>query len=108
MPRIGQGTKNLMKLVSIGQVEGFYYKPRIDKQDLRKYHEGLICLSACVAGGSGPATSCGGEKERRKRSCLSTFDIFGRDHYYLEIQNHGLPEERLWPTNSITWPANIT
>lgn len=87
------GYQNLMKLVSIGQVEGFYYKPRIDKQDLRKYHEGLICLSACVAG-EVARHIVRGEKETAEKVMLEYLDIFGRDHYYLEIQNHGLPEEK--------------
>lgn len=96
-----------MKLVSIGQVEGFYYKPRIDKQDLRKYHEGLICLSACVAG-EVARHIVRGEKETAEKVMLEYLDIFGRDHYYLEIQIMVCPRKRLWPTNSITWPANIT
>ncbi|MCH3950723.1 MAG: DNA polymerase III subunit alpha [Acidaminococcus sp.] len=87
------GYQNLMKLVSIGQVEGFYYKPRIDKEVLRKYHEGLICLSACVAG-EVPRHIVRGELETAEKVMLEYLDIFGPDHYYLEIQNHGLPEEK--------------
>ena len=87
------GYANLMKLVSIGQVDGFYYKPRIDKDVLRQYHEGLICLSACVAG-EVPRHIVRGELETAEKVMLEYLDIFGPDHYYLEIQNHDLPEER--------------
>lgn len=86
------GYQNLMKLVSIGEVEGFYYKPRIDKDVLRRYSEGLICLSACIAG-EVPRHILRGELETAEKTMLEYLDIFGRDHYYLEIQNHGLPEE---------------
>ena len=86
------GYQNLMKIVSIGEVEGFYYKPRIDMDVLRQYHEGLICLSACVAG-EVPRHILRGELETAEKVMLEYLDIFGRDHYYLEIQNHGLPEE---------------
>ena len=81
-----------MKLVSIGEVEGFYYKPRIDKDVLRRYSEELICLSACIAGVV-PRHILRGELETAEKTMLEYLDIFGRDHYYLEIQNHGLPEE---------------
>jgi DNA polymerase-3 subunit alpha len=87
------GYRNLMKLVSIGEVEGFYYKPRIDKEVLRQYHEGLICLSACVAG-EVPRHIIRGELDTAEKVMLEYLDIFGKDDYYLEIQNHGLPEEK--------------
>ena len=86
------GYQNLMKLVSIGEVEGFYYKPRIDKEVLRQYSEGLICLSACIAG-EVPRHILRGELETAEKTMLEYLDIFGRDNYFLEIQNHGLPEE---------------
>lgn len=86
------GYQNLMKLVSIGEVEGFYYKPRIDKEVLRQHSEGLICLSACIAG-EVPRHLIRGELETAEKTMLEYLDIFDRDHYYLEIQNHGLPEE---------------
>ena len=87
------GYQNLMKLVSVAEVEGFYFKPRIDKDLLRQYHEGLICLSACVAG-EVPRHILRGELETAEKCMLEYLDIFGPEHYYLEIQNHGLPEER--------------
>ena len=88
------GYQNLMKIVSIGGVEGFYYKPRIDMDVLRKYKDGLICLSACVAGEL-PQHIVRGEMETAEKVLQKYLDIFGPDHYYLEIQNHGLPEEKL-------------
>ncbi|NLU44739.1 MAG: DNA polymerase III subunit alpha [Acholeplasmataceae bacterium] len=89
-----EGYRNLMKLVSIGQLEGVYYKPRIDKEVLRQYSKGLICLSACVAG-EVPRHIIRGELETAERVMLEYLDIFDRDHYFLEIQNHDLPEERI-------------
>ncbi|MCH3914679.1 MAG: DNA polymerase III subunit alpha [Acidaminococcaceae bacterium] len=87
-----EGYRNLMKLVSIGEVEGFYYKPRIDKEVLRKYSKGLICLSACVAG-EVPRHVLRRELETAEKVLQEYLDIFGKDNYFLEIQNHGLPEE---------------
>lgn len=89
-----EGYKNLMKLVSIGQLEGVYYKPRIDKEVLRQYSKGLICLSACVAG-EVQKHILRGEMETAERVMLEYLDIFDRDHYFLEIQNHDLPEEKI-------------
>lgn len=88
-----EGYQNLMKLVSIGEVEGFYYKPRIDKTVLRQYSKGLICLSACVAG-EVPRHIVRGELETAEKVLLEYLDIFDKDHYFLEIQNHDLPEEK--------------
>jgi len=88
-----EGYQNLMKLVSIGEVEGFYYKPRIDKEVLRKYSKGLICLSACVAG-EVPKHILRGEVDTAEKVMQEYLDIFGKDHYFLEIQNHDLPEEK--------------
>ena len=87
-----EGYRNLMKLVSIGEVEGFYYKPRIDKETLRKYSKGLICLSACVAG-EVPRHVLRGELETAEKVLQEYLDIFGKENYFLEMQNHGLPEE---------------
>ena len=89
-----EGYKNLMKLVSIGQLEGVYYKPRIDKEVLRQYSKGLICLSACVAG-EVPRHILRGEMDTAEKVMLEYLDIFDRDHYFLEIQNHDLPEEKI-------------
>ena len=85
------GYKNLMKLSSIGYLEGFYYKPRVDKELLRKYNEGLIATSACIKGEAAVAARVKGYDEAKK-AALEYADIFpGR--FYLEIQRHGLPEE---------------
>ncbi len=85
------GYKNLMKLSSIAYIEGFYYKPRIDKEVLRKYSEGLIASSACMKGEIFQKYNYGGRDEAIK-AVEEYLEIFG-DDYYLEIQNHNIPEE---------------
>ena len=85
------GYKNLMKLVTAGYLEGFYYRPRIDMELLRKYSDGLICMSACLKG-EVPEKMLNGDYEGAKNAALMFSDIFP-DNYYLEIQNHGIPEE---------------
>ena len=89
-----QGYRNLVQLVSLAHIEGFYYKPRIDKEILRKYHEGLICLSACVMGEI-PQAIIKGNPEKAEALVREYIDIFGKDNFFLEIQNHKLPEERI-------------
>ncbi|MDD6194588.1 MAG: DNA polymerase III subunit alpha [Lachnospiraceae bacterium] len=84
-----QGYQNLMKLVSIGFVDGYYYKPRIDMEVLQKYHKGLIALSACLAG-EVPRYLQRGMYEEAKEIALHFQDIFGPDNYFLELQNHGI------------------
>ena len=86
------GYKNLIKMVSAGFTEGFYSKPRVDKELLEKYHEGLICLSACLAG-EVPQTILAGDYERAKQTALYFRDLFGAGNYYLELQDHGLEED---------------
>jgi DNA polymerase-3 subunit alpha len=86
-----QGYKNLMKLSSISYTEGFYYNPRINKALLEKYHEGLICLSACVKGEI-PHLLRNGRKQQAREAVQWYLDLFGED-YYLEIQDHGLEIE---------------
>ena len=88
-----EGYKNLTKLVSIGFTEGFYYKPRIDKEVLEKYHEGLICCSACLAGEI-PQAILKGDMEEAEKAAMWFKNIFGED-YYLEIQNNGINEQVL-------------
>ena len=87
------GYKNLAKLVSTGFTEGFYYKPRIDLEVLEKYHEGLICLSACLAGSVNRAI-LQNNMEEAKKIALWHKNLF-KDDYYLEIQPNGLPEQVL-------------
>ncbi|MCR5834831.1 MAG: DNA polymerase III subunit alpha [Selenomonadaceae bacterium] len=87
-----EGYKNLVKLITIAGTEGFYYRPRIDKKILRKYHEGLIGLSACVAGEISIAIR--NEDFKHAKEVIEEYiDIFGRDNFFLEIQNHGLDSE---------------
>ncbi len=86
------GYHNLMKIVSIGQLEGFYYKPRVDKDVLRAHSEGLICLSACIAGEL-PVLILQNNLDGARRCVQEFIDIFGRDNYFLEIQDHDLDEE---------------
>ena len=88
-----QGYKNLSKLVSIGFTEGYYYKPRIDLEVLEKYHEGLICLSACLAGAVNQAL-LNGQNEKAEEIALWHKKVFGED-YYIEIQNNGIQEQVL-------------
>ena len=88
-----EGYKNLTKIVSIGFTEGFYYKPRIDKETLEKYHEGLVCCSACLAG-EVPQAILKGDMEEAERVASWFKNVFGED-YYLEIQNNGIREQVL-------------
>ena len=86
------GYKNLIKMVSAGFLEGFYSKPRIDHDLLERYHEGLICLSACLAG-EVPQAILAGDYERAKQIALYYNDLFGQGNYYIELQDHGLEED---------------
>ncbi len=86
------GYQNLMHLCSIGYMEGFYYKPRIDYEVLAKYHEGLICLSACLAGDI-PKAILNGQPDTAKQIAKELKQLFGED-FYLELQNHALPEDK--------------
>ena len=87
------GYRNLIYMVSRGYTEGFYSKPRIDHDLLRDHAEGLICLSACLAGEIPRALSAGDEKAALE---IGTFyrDLFGKENYYIEIQDHGIPEQK--------------
>ena len=87
------GYKNLTHLVSMGFTEGFYYKPRIDYEILEKYHEGLVCLSACLAGNVNREI-LNNNIEKAEEVALWHKNLFGED-YYLEIQPNGLPEQVL-------------
>ena len=87
-----EGYRNLSRLVSLGYLDGFYRKPRIDKEILRKYSKGLICLTACVQGEIPQAILSGGE-EKARAVVQEYLEIFDRDHLFLELQNHDLPQE---------------
>lgn len=88
-----QGYKNLMKLVSLGFTEGFYYKPRVDMSVIAKYSEGLIALSACLAGKI-PSLLLKGNYEGAKSTALQFKSIFGDDNFFIEVQDHGLLDQR--------------
>ncbi len=88
------GYANLMKIVSKGFVEGYYYKPRVDKQLLREYSEGIIALSACLAG-EVQRYLVKGLYEEAKKAALEYQDIFGEGNYFLELQDHGIPEQTM-------------
>ncbi len=89
-----EGYANLMKIVSKGFVDGYYYKPRVDKELLREYHEGIIALSACLAGEVQRYLSRGLYEEAKEKA-LEYQDIFGKGNYFLELQDHGIPEQAL-------------
>lgn len=87
------GYKNLIKLVSIAYQEGFYYKPRVDKELLSQYSDGLIAMSACL-GGEIPNAVMRGDSAAVDKSVNEYVDIFGKDDFYLELQDHFLPEQK--------------
>lgn len=87
------GYKNLMKLCSAGFTEGFYYKPRIDHEILKEHSEGLVCMSACLAGEI-PSALVRGEYDAAKEAAAWYKSVFGED-FYLELQDHGIPEQRM-------------
>ncbi len=92
------GYKNLIKLVSIGYVDGFYYKPRIDLDLLKKYSDGLIGLSACLAGEI-PRLICANDYDEAVKRTMDYINIFGRNNFYLELQNHGIHEQAMVNSN---------
>ena len=89
-----QGYANLMKIVSKGFVEGFYYKPRVDIEVLREYHEGIIALSACLAG-EVQRYLVRGMYEEACRAAKRYEEIFGKGNFFLELQDHGIPEQKM-------------
>ena len=89
-----RGYQNLMKIVSIGFTEGFYYKPRVDYEILEKYHEGLIAASACLAGII-PKNLVRGNYDGAAEEALRLQKIFGRGNFFLELQDHGIPEQKM-------------
>ena len=87
------GYKNLLQMVSLSYTEGFYAKPRVDTELLRRYSDGLIALSACIAGKI-PRSLSAGDFDAAKNTALEYAEIFGKDNFYIEIQNHGIEEEK--------------
>ena len=88
-----KGYENLMKIVSIGFTDGYYYRPRVDFETLENYHEGLICLSACLAG-EVQRYVMRGLYEEAKKIALKYEACFGKGNYFLELQDHGLPDQK--------------
>lgn len=89
-----EGYRNLMELVSRAFLEGFYYKPRVDKELLREYSRGLVALSACLAGEI-PRLILSGNQEEAERSLLEYREIFGPENLFLEVQENGIPEQKI-------------
>src|ERR1051325_9965036 len=87
------GYKNLVKLVSAGESEGFYYKPRIDKELLRAHRDGLIVLSSCLKGEVSQSLAAG-NYQKAKDAALQYKEILGADNFFLEIQDHGIPDQQ--------------
>ena len=96
-----QGYANLMKIVSRGFTEGYYYKPRVDMEILNQYHEGIIALSACLAGEVQRYIQKG-LIEEAKKSARKYEACFGKGNYYLELQDHGIPEQRIVNTSLLS------
>ncbi|HED23501.1 MAG TPA: DNA polymerase III subunit alpha, partial [Firmicutes bacterium] len=88
------GYQNLTRLVSAGFLEGFYYKPRIDRELLEKHHEGLIAMSACLAGEI-PTLILQRQPDKAREAAVYYRDLFGPDNFYLELHDHGLPEQKI-------------
>ncbi len=88
------GWHNLLKIVSAGFVDGFYYKPRIDTEILKQHSEGIICLSACLAGDI-PRSINEGNIEKARKFVQEYVDIFGKENFFIELQDHGIEEQRL-------------
>ena len=88
------GYSNLMKIVSRGFVDGFYYKPRVDYETLVRFHEGLIACSACLAGEVARNLQRGAYEDA-KRSALHYLEIFGEGNFFLELQDHGIPAQKM-------------
>ncbi|WP_300408977.1 DNA polymerase III subunit alpha [Lagierella sp.] len=89
-----KGYKNLMKIVSLGYINGFYYKPRVDNEVLREYSEGIICLSACLKGKIS-VKLVNNDYSGARAAALELEDIFGKGNFFLEVQNHGMKEDEI-------------
>ena len=94
LARDEEGWRNLMRLSSLGYLEGYYYKPRVDKELLARHSGGLTCLSGCLSG-EVASQLLKGEEPLARQSAAAYQDIYGKDHYYLEVQDHGLKEQAL-------------
>lgn len=101
-----EGYKNLIKIVSASFIDGFYYKPRVDLELLKKYHEGLIATSACMYGYVAQAI-LENNLEKAEKIALEYIDIFGKDNFYFELQNHGIEEQVIVNRGLITLAKKI-
>ncbi|HAG10914.1 MAG TPA: DNA polymerase III subunit alpha [Desulfotomaculum sp.] len=88
-----EGYRNLLRLVSLGFTEGFYYKPRVDKRSLARFSKGIIALSGCIAGEVAELLGAG-QHDLARKAAMEYRDIFGRENFYLELQDHGLPVQQ--------------
>jgi DNA polymerase III subunit alpha len=93
LARNSQGYKNLIQLSSLGYTEGFYYKPRIDDELLEQFSEGLTATTACLAGAI-PSFILEGRHDEAEKKALYYQELFGKEHFYLELQDHGIPEQK--------------
>ncbi|MCR4792620.1 MAG: DNA polymerase III subunit alpha [Lachnospiraceae bacterium] len=100
------GYQNLLRLVSRGFTEGFYYKPRVDKELLRQFHEGLIASSACL-NGEVASLIVSGMKDKAREAALEYREIFGDGNFFLELQDHGIPEQTLVNTELLTLSRSL-
>ncbi|MGI6453644.1 MAG: DNA polymerase III subunit alpha [Syntrophomonadaceae bacterium] len=104
LARNNEGYKNLVQMVSQAYLEGFYYKPRVDRELLEKYHEGLIALTGCIAGEI-PQLIISGNLSKARDTVNYFKEVFGPGNLYLEIQDHGIPEEKVMVQGLITLSA---
>ncbi len=102
LARSHEGYQNLTRLVTAAHLEGFYYKPRIDKELLERHHEGLIALSGCIAS-EVPSLIIDGHLDRARERIDWFKQIFGAENYYLELQNHGIPDQAVVNRSLIPW-----
>ncbi len=102
-----QGYKNLMKIISIANLEGYYYRPRTDMQLLKEHHEGLICLTACL-GGYVSEPLMNNQQETAEKRAKELNEIFGQGNFYLELQKHiNLPDQEILNTKLIDMPKKL-
>ena len=102
-----QGYRNLMKIVSLGFLEGYYYKPRVDYEVLEEYHEGLIALSACLAGEI-PNRILKDDYEGAKAAAIRLREIYGEGNFFLELQDHGIREQKIVNTSLIRMSKELS
>ena len=100
------GYANLMKIVSKGFTEGYYYKPRVDMEVLRQYHEGIIALSACLAG-EVQRYIVKGLIDEAEKTALKYEECFGKGNFFLEMQDHGIPEQKLVNTELLKMSGKL-